>query len=121
LTLSRHARKRAEGTCGRCPRPYWRAGMCFRCYVWKEFTTRKMSSYAKRAMGKFNVFMVGLAARYERILHEEGFAVEAVKEPAYLIDKAGFDWARGRLRRKLLEIVAKVDDVAIRERFKVKK
>ena len=109
---------RKAGLCDSCTRPVWRDRKCFRCDLVRAFSKRGLSTYRLRGKKAWNLFVVGMAARHERILHGEGFAVEAIRTPGDVIDLAGMKWAaRGTLRKKVLEVIAQYDDHAIRRRF----
>ena len=111
-------RKRAAGECMSCGEKEWAANACFRCYLARKFAKRGLTYYRKRSVGAWERFVSGMAARFQRILIDEGFAVDALIEPQVLIRLAGFSWAKGKLRKKVLEVVAEMDDIAIRRRFK---
>lgn len=111
------AARRAAGVCSSCDAPVFAAGKCFRCYLVRAFARRGIGYYRRRQLKAWNVFVHGMAVRYERILQEEGFAVDAIRAPEDLIDVSGMTWAKGRLRKKVLEIIAQMDDRAIRKRF----
>lgn len=79
--------------------------------------SRGILRLAQSRKGQWNKFVVGLMARHERVLHDEGFAVDVLHEPQALIEMAGFVWAKGRYKKKLLDVINRVDDLAIRLRF----
>lgn len=106
------------GLCGKCSRPLFKAGRCFRHSLTTALARRGILTLAKRNRTKFERFAAGMQARYERIVKDEGFAVDALREPEVVVDLVGFVWATGRERKKLLEVIAKFDDLAIRERFR---
>jgi len=109
--------KRKEGLCDSCTRPVYSKRKCFRCDLVRAFAKRGLARYRVRNRTAWNIFVVGMAARHERILHDEGFAVDAIREPGRMIDLSGMTWARGRVRKKVLEVIAQYDDRAIRRRF----
>ena len=109
--------KRKLGLCDSCPRPVWRDRKCFRCDLVRAFAKRGLSRYRLRKPRAWNLFVVGMAARMERILNDEGFAVDAIREPERMIELSEMTWAKGRLKKKVLEIIAQYDDTAIRKRF----
>jgi hypothetical protein len=77
-----------------------------------------MGSYTRRFPKAWTLFVNGAAARFQRILMDEGFMVDAITEPHEMIRLSGMTWARGSLRKKVLEVTAKFDDLAIRRRFR---
>lgn len=120
MTLSRQRvyqiRHAAKGLCHLCSRPVWRQNVCFRCYVRRHFGKHGIIHRAKRSPKTLDTLIVGMAARFERILHDEGFSVDAVKEPAKMIEASGIQ-AKGKYKKKILAVIARMDDLAIRERF----
>jgi len=109
--------KRKEGLCDSCSRPVFASQKCFRCDLVRAFAKRGLSKYRLRNKRAWNNFVVGMAARYERILQDEGFAVDAIREPERMITLSGMTWAEGRPKKKVLEVIAQFDDRAIRRRF----
>ena len=109
--------KRKEGLCDSCARPVYSKRKCFRCDLVRAFAKRGLSKYRLRSKAAWERFVVGMAARYTRILEDEGFAVDAIREPQEVIRLSGMTWATGRNRRKVLEVIAQYDDRAIRKRF----
>jgi hypothetical protein len=110
---------RKSGLCTRDSRPAWKGGLCFQCALVVEFSKRGMLAEAKRHGPSWRKFVAGMAARYERILKVEGFAVDAVMGPELVIAESGMGiWAKYKERKKVLEIIARFDDRAIRERFR---
>jgi hypothetical protein len=110
-------RKRTAGECMTCGETVWANDKCFRCYLAHKFSKKRLTYYRKRTPGAWNRFVSGMAARFQRILVDEGFAVDAIVEPQIIIKLAGFSWAKGKLRKKVLEVIAEMDDIAIRRRF----
>jgi len=108
---------RKKGLCDSCPRPVYSKRKCFRCDLVRAFAKRGLGRYRLRSKPAWERFVVGMAARHERILHDEGFAVDAIREPQEVIRLSGMTWATGRNKRKVLEIIAVYDDRAIRKRF----
>lgn len=115
-----HQIRRAEaGLCYTCEAPAWRNKVCIRCAIRKQFSRLGISGFAVRYSRSFDVFVAGMAARYERILVDEGFAVDAIREPEKIIEVSGVGaWAKRRLKRKVLEVIQRLDDKAIRERMR---
>lgn len=110
--------RRAEGVCFRCRGEVFKQGMCFRCHLTVRMRDRGISSkMVRRTQKAYETFVAGLYARYRRILEDEGFALNAITEPEAVLEAAAFPWARGRLKTKMLAVIAHYDDAALRERF----
>ena len=110
-------RRRAAGLCAACTAETFVAGQCFRHTLLREFHKHGMACYTRRYPKAWRFFLNGMSARFERILRDEGFMVDAISEPQELIRLAEMTWARGRLRKKVLAVIARFDDMAIRRRF----
>lgn len=114
-------KNKEQGLCIRCSAPRWDHGkqFCFQHTLLYAFDKRGIRGYVTRTKRSWNLFVNMMAARYEGILLDEGFAVDAVKEPERIVDAAGFSWAKtGKLRGKILDVIGKFDDHAIRKRFR---
>lgn len=111
-------RHRAAGLCENCPKEVFLSGRCFGHALYREFHKHGMGSYTRRFPKAWTLFVNGMAARYQRVLMDEGFMVDAITEPQAIVRLAGMTWARGPLRRKVLEVINKMDDLAIRRRFR---
>ena len=109
--------RRDQGVCYRCGREVFNAGQCFRCTLARKFAKRGLTGHRKRTVRAWELFVNGMSARYARILNDEGFAVDALRDPENIIGLARLNWAKGRLRKKVLEVISEMDDHAIRRRF----
>lgn len=111
------AEHRAAGLCVRDSRAAWKSNLCFECHLKMQFKKRGLLERVKKDKKAWAALVAGMFTRYNRIVQDEGFAVDALMAPEKVIAAAGFDWAKYKAKKQVLEVVAHFDDKAIRERF----
>ena len=110
-------RHKDAGLCQRCTRPMWKGSHCFRCHLRMALSKARLLGEATKVKKSWELFVICMMARHERILHDEGFAVDIIA-PSVLIDTVGWhDWCKGRAKKKVMRIINAFDDFAIRKRF----